>query len=80
MSYKYSLINSEILSESGKYELTYGISVSDSSGVRIAEYCDISPDRSDIKRIISLLSEEEIEPDQLNYIIEDFVSLTFSLE
>lgn len=80
MSYKYSIYRTKSNSGGTNQIVTYGIKVLSDDDILICEYEDISPNKEHITKLIELLGSEEIEKEQLNYIIEDYVTLIFSLE
>ena len=72
--FSYILTRSEISDKSigCEYEYVYGISVSDSENMISVE--DISPDYTAVKNLFELIYEEQLYPEHLYDVIEDFLS------
>ncbi len=70
--YQYQLTASESAAEeNGK--VTYGISITDKNGI-CGKIEDISPDKAEMEKLVSLCNELQLDPIHLEDIVDDFLS------
>lgn len=70
--YQYQLTASESAAEENK-KVTYGISVTDKNGI-CDKIEDISPDKAEMEKLVSLCNELQLDPIHLEDIVDDFLS------
>lgn len=71
---RYRIITTEIRTESRESVEVYGLEVIYFGKIcRFAEIEDISCRKKDVERLIEMLVMEDVEPDQLMYIVEDYI-------
>lgn len=58
--------------------VVYGIRAVCSDWDRVVEFDDISPDREKAERLKEILEDADIDPDQIKYIVEDFLEQIYS--
>ncbi len=61
--------------ETDSYITAYGIAVKDSNNRVVESYNELLFDKLTVSNIISLLNSEQPDITQLQYIIEDFISI-----
>ncbi len=68
----YSVISSEYLTEQNDTVTVYGIEIREGDNICRAE--DISPCREEVMRLAALMAEEELSPEHLCDVAEDFLA------
>ncbi len=69
----YKLSEESFESDDGDSYISFGVIAESDKGKIIASVLDLSTERSEVERLISLCNELELDPIHLNDVAEDFV-------
>lgn len=70
---KYELVTSKCRTDGAEGATVYGVKIS-SNCSNYLKFEDISTNQADVERLIILINKGNVEPNQLLYIIEDFIA------
>ena len=75
----YQIVRSECRTHGAEGACVYGIRIINLEDENdFAEIEDISPELSNVEELKNILEDEGVTPDQLRYIVEDYLEKTFS--
>lgn len=75
----YQIVRSECRTHGAEGACVYGIRIVSLKNEKdFAEFDDISPELVNVERLRSILEKESVTPDQLRYIVEDYLEKVFT--
>ncbi|NLL39189.1 MAG: hypothetical protein GX254_06360 [Clostridiales bacterium] len=75
----YHVFSSVCRTNGSEGAVVYGIrAVCWENGDRVVEFDDISPDMEKVERLKEILVSSQIEPEQIKYIVEDYLEQIYS--